>query len=120
MEVPKLFNSHFDTIFTKDVDKEEVVQLLSSQKEETAAGYDKISVKLNKIILPYIVDPLICIYNKSLKKCIFPSQFKIAIVKLIFKNGDKQLLGNYRPISIISIFAKVLEKIVKKRLITFL
>jgi len=120
MEVPAPLDKHFDNIFTKDVDKKEVHHLFNSQKEETAAGFDKISVKLIKIILPLIIDPLITIYNKSLKEVIFPTQFKVAIVKPIFKKGDKQSLGNYRPISIISIFAKILEKIVKNRLIIFL
>lgn len=120
MEVPETFDKHFDNIFTKDVDKEEILHLFNLQKEETAAGFDKISVKLIKIILPLIIDPLTTIYNKSLKEGIFPTQFKVAIVKPIYKKGDKKSMGNYRPISIISIFAKVLEKIVKNRLITFL
>lgn len=89
-------------MFTKEVDKKEILQLFNSQKEETAAGYDKISVKLIKQILPYVLDPLMLIYNKSLKLGIFPSQFKVAIIKPIYENGDKQLLGNYRPISIIN------------------
>lgn len=120
MIAPVPLDKHFDDIFTKDVDKKEVLHLFNLQKEETAAGFDKISVKLIKIILPLIIDPLITIYNKSLKEGIFPTQFKVAIVKPIFKKGNRQYLGNYRPISIITIFAKVLEKIVKNRLITFL
>lgn len=41
MEVPEPFDKHLDNIFTKDVDKEEILQLFNSQKEETAAGFDK-------------------------------------------------------------------------------
>jgi len=55
------------------------------RKKRAAAGFDKISVKLIIIILPLIIDPLITIYNKSLKESIFPTQFTVAIVKPIFK-----------------------------------
>lgn len=93
-EVPKSFDIQFDNLFIKDVDKEEVLHLFTSQKEDTASGFNKISVKLIKIILSFINDPLIYIYNNSLREGIFPTQFKVAIVKPFFKKGDKQSLGN--------------------------
>lgn len=80
-------------MFTKEDDKEDVFRLFNSQTEESAVGFYKNSVKLIKNILPYVVEPLILIYNKSSKEGIFLSHFKVAIVKLIFRNGDKQILG---------------------------
>jgi len=44
----------------------------------------------------------------------------LAIIKPIHKNGDKTCVNNYRPISMLSNFSKILEKIVKNRLLTFL
>ena len=47
-------------------------------------------------------------------------QFKIAKVIPIFKSGDKSQMDNYRPISLLSSFSKIMEKIIAARLIEFL
>ena len=60
------------------------------------------------------------IFNASIEKGIFPSALKIAKVLPIFKNGNKALLNNYRPVSILSIFSKMLEKIIYDKLISFI
>ena len=44
-------------------------------------------------------------------KCIFPVKFKLANVTPVFKIGDKGELTNYRPISVLTIFSKILERI---------
>src|SRR3989442_337978 len=51
---------------------------------------------------------------------IVPKRFKIAKVVPIFKKDDKKTPSNYRPISLLSIFNKILEKLVSKRLYNFL
>jgi hypothetical protein len=51
---------------------------------------------------------------------IVPSQFKIAKVIPFFKSGDKSLPDNYRPISLLSCFSKIFEKVVCLRLLNFL
>jgi len=117
-EIQFLFNNNFDIVFNQPLNKTEVMKLINNLKDDTATGHDNISVKLLKhIAIISILDPLIYIYNKSINEGIVPTQFKIAIVKPIFKNGDRQVLNNYRPISLIINFAKILEKIVKSRLI---
>lgn len=62
-----------------------------------------------KHIAENIPVPLTFIYNLSISECIFPELFKLAVIKPLYKNG----INNYRPISIISKFAKILEKIIK-------
>ena len=49
----------------------------------------------------------------------FPDAFKIAEVKPLFKGGDRHILGNYRPISLLPQFGKMLEKIIAKQVISF-
>jgi len=49
-----------------------------------------------------------------------PDLFKISSVTPIFKKGDTNVINNYRPISMISNIAKIFEKIIKDRLVTFL
>jgi hypothetical protein len=56
------------------------------------------------------------ICNKVLSSGIFPSRLKYAEVKPLFKKGDKKDMSNYRPISLLTAFSKVIEKVIYARL----
>ena len=58
--------------------------------------------------------------NESLKSAIFPSELELARVVPIFQPGDPSILTNYRPISVLSFFSKILEKIVYNIVFDFL
>ena len=60
------------------------------------------------------------IIYESLKSGVFPSELKLARVVPIFKSGDPSLLTNYRPISVLSFFSKIFEKIVYNLVFDFL
>ena len=60
------------------------------------------------------------IINLSLESSVVPNQMKIAKVVPLFKNGDPLSMDNYRPISLLSSFSKILEKIVANRLCKYL
>ena len=64
--------------------------------------------------------PLTTIINMSFATGIYPDQLKIAKVIPIFKKGDKLLVSNYRPISLLSNINKIFEKLVYSRLYSFL
>ena len=64
--------------------------------------------------------PLAHFVNLSLSHGIFPNDMKLAKIVPIFKNGNTKLFNNYRPISILPAFSKILEKIVCNRLLHFL
>ena len=57
------------------------------------------------------------VFNLSIVKGIFPDDLKIARVTPVFKGGDEKDLGNYRPISVLHCFSKILERIMYNRLI---
>ena len=67
-----------------------------------------------------ILDPLMHLLNISLEKGICPDKLKIAKVIPIFKTGDVDIFQNYRPISILSSFSKIYEKVMHNRLLEFL
>ena len=68
-----------------------------------------------------ISDPTICnIFNNSLSSGLFPDVWKCARVTPLFKQGERTDVNNYRPISVISIIAKVFERIVYDQLYSFL
>ena len=75
---------------------------------------------LVKLVIPCILKPLKHIFNNSLQKGGFPDSMKIARVIPIFKTGDAQEFSNYRPVSILPQFSKILEKIFHNRLMSFL
>jgi hypothetical protein len=56
--------------------------------------------------------PLAHIYNASLEAGIFPERFKIAKVKPLHKKGNQGNMGNYRSISLLCAFSKILEKLI--------
>ena len=50
----------------------------------------------------------------------FPSCFKIAKVIAVYKGGDKNVLGNYRPISLLAVLSRSFKKLIVKRMVEFL
>jgi hypothetical protein len=69
---------------------------------------------------PYILSPLTYLCNKILQTGIFPDRLKFSEVKLLHKKGDKAEISNYRPISLLPTFSKIIEKIIYKRLYSYL
>ena len=61
-----------------------------------------------------------CLLNRSFPDGIFPNELKLARVVPIFKSGDSANLSNYKPISILSLFAKTFEKLLYKYLLNSL
>ena len=66
------------------------------------------------------IDPLTYLINLSINQGIFPSELKIAKVIPIYKSDDKQLIRNYRPISVLPFFSKIFEKIISYHLLNFI
>jgi hypothetical protein len=90
---------------------------LSSKKSEDHTG---ISMYFLKNLVLQLVSPLTHVFNLSFVNGVVPHQLKIAKVVPIFKSGDPMLVDNYRPISLLCNFSKVLEKIMCNRLTKFL
>jgi hypothetical protein len=78
------------------------------------------STYLLKKIAHTIFKPLLHIFGRSLATGIVPSKLKIAKIIPIYKSGDASDINNYRPISLLSTFSKILEKIVQSRLVSYL
>ena len=108
-----------DVMFFRIVTQDEVFHLVSALKD-TSSGIDNISVKLVKAIIPCILPHLTHLVNLCLTKNIFPNIFKTAVITPIFKAGSRNQFSNYRPISVLPIFSKILERIMYQQLITFI
>ena len=95
---------------------ENAIRSLKSKRSHISTYSDKILKYINNLVSPLLA----YIMNRSLASGSFPQFLKIARVIPIFKAGDPNQLGNYRPISILPIFSKIFEKIVFKQLYNFL
>ena len=81
---------------------------------------DGVSTKGFKIIAPVIVEYLTEIFNISINTGIVPDCYKDTIVIPIFKKGQKDLPDNYRPIALLLLCGKILEKLIYDRCIKFI
>ena len=114
------FPADVPTLNTILITEEEVFDHISSLDISKATGPDEISARLIKYAGRELCRPLAQLFNKSIKTSTFPSSWKTANVIPVFKNGDRELLGNYRPIALLSIIGKIMEKCVFKHLFNFL
>ena len=101
-------------------DHYEITKIITSLKSKNSSGHDNINSKFFKLIKQDIISPLVILFNKSLETGVVPDLMKLAEIIPIYKSKDKTLLNNYRPISLLPIFSKLMEKIVHIRLYNFL
>ena len=99
-----------------------ILEFVKIMKPKTSAGVDCVSNKLLKRIVPIIIGPLHYLINISLQTGFVPQQIKVSKIIPLYKinSGDKHNFSNYRPILILSSFAKLIEKIVCSQLINYL
>ena len=101
-----------------DVTSTEVRNVIASLKN-SSSGYDEFPPFVGKSCVEAYIKPLTHLINVSLKSGVFPSELKLAKVVPIFKAGDTSAINNYRPISVLSFFSKVYEKIVYNHVLDF-
>ena len=92
------------------VDSETVATYISKLDIKKATGLDQIPVKLVTLSAPVISSPVSHIINFSFQNGVFPNTLKIAKVIPLYKKGSPKECKNYRPISILPIFSKIIEK----------
>ena len=89
-------------------------------KENKANGPENIPMKYIKLARELLAPMLCNIFNQCLLKGKFPKNLKIAKIKPIHKSGPKELMTNYRPIAMLSSFAKIFERLINTRLTSYL
>jgi hypothetical protein len=102
------------------VSKFTLLHVIKNLKPKTSAGVDCVSNKLLKRIAPIIITPLNYLINLSLQTGFVPNQIKVSKIIPLFKSGDKHNFSNYRPISILISFEKLIEKFVCFQLMYYL
>jgi hypothetical protein len=116
---PTIRHTLLSSVFLTPTTPDEIITITKNLAPKTSCGFDNIPLKLVKQIIIHIATPLSVIFNKCLEQGSFPDLLKIARITPIFKNGNVDDPKNYRPISVLPSFSKILERIIHTRLDTF-
>ena len=113
-------NSKVRRFIFKEIDPTFVLDQLNGISVTKATGLDLIPAKLLKCGAPIIYRSLTHLFNMSLRTGKLPDQWKMAKVTPLFKKGSKSDMNNYRPISVLPIATKILERAVHAQLYGYL
>jgi len=113
----KAYNKPYPSMEYKCTTTGEIERIIKSLKTKNSYGYDEISTKILKISCPFISSPINYICNKMLFWGVFPERLKYTIIKPIHKSGDTCEVSNYKPISLLTSFSKILEMVMQKRIL---
>ena len=118
--IPSLDSYSFPDISPITITNAGVLALLSNLKIHKASGPDKIPASLLKNLATSLAPALTMIFKASLSQSSLPSEWKIANIVPIFKKGNRNNPGNYRPVSLTCICSKLLEHIVYSHIFSHL
>ena len=108
------------TMFLDSVDDLEIIRTVQNCKNKISTDFSDISMSLLKKVISKIVKPFAHMCNVSFQTGVFPNKMKIAKVIQLYMSGEKNVFTNYRPISLLPQFSKILEKLYNNRLDEFL
>ena len=113
-------NHNPHSFFLTPVNEKEILDIVNNCKNKKSTDSNDLDMALIKCTINEIVMPFTYICNLSFKNGLFPNAMKTAKVIPVYKSGDKHLFTNYRPISLLSQFSKLLEKLFVVRLDSFI
>ena len=104
----------------KAVHPRDIKKIISKLKNSKSTGVDDIDTRTIKLIASDILPALTHIVNLSIAQSVFPSLWKLAKVIPLLKKGDALTPKNYRPVALLPIFSKVLERVLFNQLVEYL
>ena len=107
-------------IRTIEIPVEEVEKKLRSLNTNKSSGPDEIHPKLISELAEILNEPLTILLNSSLQSGKIPRKWKSAVISAVFKNGSRNIPGNYRPISLTCVLCRIMESFLKDAIMTHL
>ena len=114
-----LGNKNTSSMFIEPVVQKEILNLTSQCKGKNSKDCNDISMKVIKNVMSSVIEPFTHICNLSFSTGVFPDAMKTAKVIPLHKSGAKNCFNNYRPVSLLPQFSKILEKLFDNRLQKF-
>lgn len=108
------------SLFMFPASLQEITKMICQLKSRKASGDDQISPKILKECIDILSKPVLHIINLTIETGTVPDKLKLAKVIPIYKKDETFTPGNYRPISLLSVLNKIMEKVIHKRLYDFL
>ena len=108
------------SIKSVDFTEQNIVEHIRKLNSNKAHGHDMISIKMMKMFDDSIAHPLFKIYKTCIRKNYFPKKWKMANVVPVYKKNEKNIVKNYRPISLLPICGKIFEKLIFSSLYTYI
>ena len=118
--VPAVELHNDDVLSSISITESDVRKCIDKLKVNKSPGPDTISPRVLKEAKCELIKPLTLLFNKSLQSGSMPDDWKLANVTPIFKKGNKTLPSNYRPISLTSVVCKMLETLIRDKLVSHL
>ena len=109
-----------NSLFLKPTDPKEIEAIIVSLNNSKSSGPFSIPIRLLKTLAKGVSESYFVIVNDSFMTRVYPTNLKISKVVALHKKGPSDNLTNYRPISLLSVFSKILSKLMHKRLNDFL
>ena len=107
-------------VFFSEVNTDTVLNVVNRLKPSDSTDVYGISNNLIKKVIDYVLFPLTFCINKCLNEGVFPSMLKLSKVVPIYKKGKTDSPSSYRPISLVPVFSKIIESIVKNQICSYL
>ena len=98
----------------------EIFEVLKRIKSSSSPGPDEINQRILKEVADAVALPLLLLFTKSMASGKIPNDWKKATVVPIFKSGTKKEPVNYRPISLTSVVVKIMERVIKEKMMAHL
>ena len=108
------------TLPTQSLLINELKDVFFSLKTNKSSGTNEMNFNVIKHCFGELCGPLKYLFDSSLQSGVFPDLMKIAIVSPVLKTGDTADNSNYRPISVLPCFSKILERVICNRLYKYL
>ena len=105
---------------TKPLSMNELKDAFYSLKSNKSPGYDDVSYNVIKKCFGSLCEPLEYLFNLSMEKGVFPDDLKIARVTPVYEGENSSDVSNYRPISVLTCFSRILERTMYNRLYIYL
>ena len=119
--LPSSFEFYSQSKFSSlNIIEDNILKIGRAPNIDKAHGHNEISVSMIKICDEALVKPLSLIYKNCIDTGVFPDIWKKSNIVPVYKRGDKQIIDNYRPISLLPICGKILEKILFNAIYEFL
>lgn len=119
MPVDNSYCYNSNCMFMNPVTCSEVYSVFMNMKNSQSRDADDVQIKPVKYVLDILTPILTDIFNLCLNSGVFPTEMQKAKVSALYKKGDRRCVSNYRPVSILPVFSKGLEKIIQTRMSSF-